>query len=132
MGEARLFTLFAYQGSVKKWGGHVLADTNDSEVILSMNVFPIVTNLSFNVVEDYVDIIWDRVDGATGYKIYQASNQLGPFTYLTSVVDSGQGQTEMLDDYDPPSPGTYYFRVSVYYTQGEGEPCDAQMVYVPY
>lgn len=132
MGKTRLFNLFAYDGSVKKWGGHVLADTNKSEVSLSMNVFPIVTNLNTSVVENWVDLEWDRVAGAMGYKIYRASNQLGPFVHVASIDDPGEGPYVNLDNYDPPSPGTYYFRVGVYYTQGEGEPCDPVVAVVLY
>jgi len=131
MGKSRLFSLFAYDGSIKKWGGHVLADTNESEASFTMNVFPIVTNLIFGGELYWVQLRWDRVVGASGYRIYRSSNQFGPFVYIDSVDNPTEGSYAYFDEDLPETPSRYYYRVSVYYSQGEGEPCDQRSVDMP-
>ena len=118
-GVARLFTLFAYEGGVKKWGGHVLANVEEDEVDLFMNVFPVVTNLSVTPMFVAVgfDLEWDSVPTAAGYNIYRSANLDGPFQLIAYRTVASYADTIN---------GTYHYRVSVVYPRGEGEPCDAK------
>lgn len=127
MGDSRLFTLFAYEGAIKKWGGHVLANANASEVSLSMNVFPVVTGLQLSEEAPYLHAAWYEVTGATGYYLYRSMNQMGPYEMIYYLPAPGVSY-----GHDVPFPGTYYMRISVRYPQGEGEPCDPQMIYLSF
>ncbi len=127
-GDSRLFTLFACEGGVKKWGGHVLSNVDDGELNLFMNVFPVVTNLSVtNMFPQAVTwaVRWDSVEtstGPTGYHIYRARNPLGPYEMVQDQADNHQGGQQTFNNNI--SGGPYYYRVSAYYPQGEGETCD--------
>ena len=133
MGEGRLFTIFAYQGAAKNWGGHVLANTNDSEVSVSMNVYPIVTGLYVYDNDGAPGVEWNRVLGVSGYHIYRSTSILGPYTLVHDYVGDGEGEPVPLHwrNNTYPGRGTYYYYVSVYYSKVEGEPCDPGMVYMP-
>ncbi len=126
MGSSRLFTVIAYLGTVKKWGGHVLANTNESEVDLPLNMFPIVTTfVVFAAWDTSTEVQWDYFTGTfSGYRLYRAANALGPYELIATIPSSypsvWSGATPFVL-----SGFYYYYRMSVYYPQGEGEPCDA-------
>lgn len=105
-------------------GGHVLADINDSKVSASMNVFPMVTNIGLSWREgNDINIYWDRVNNVSGYFVYRSANILGPYIKVQTYV--GEGEVGPIYQNDmAPSFDTYYYRVSVYYNQGEGELSD--------
>lgn len=124
-GDERLFTITAYNGSVKKWGGHALYDLNESEASINLNVYPIVTDLYVSWFGQGVQMTWSLVNSTSVYYVYRSTSPLGPYIRVATI--SG-GSHDHNDGY-PPN-GVYYYKVSVSYPTGEGEPCDAQMVVV--
>lgn len=125
MGNSRVFTMIAYLGTVKKWGGHVLANTNESEMDLPLNMFPIVTNFTVSLAWDTsTEVQWDYFTGAlSGYRLYRSANPSGPYELIATIPSTANnywsGTTPTVPN------GIHYYRMSVVYTQGEGEPCDA-------
>lgn len=124
-GEARLFTAVAYSGAVKKWGGHGLSNLKAGEQSVSLNLFPVPTGLT-NTAIGYAYLDWDRVIGAAGHYVYRAANPSGPFARIDTLIGDATGWMEP----DFLLNGTYYYRISVFYPSGEGEPTDAIAVVV--
>lgn len=63
----------------------------------------------------FVEVTWNAVPGAVGYKIYRSFNAAGPFVQLA------QRNSNLYDDADPSlAPGvTVYYRVSAFNSAGE-------------
>lgn len=117
MGDSRVFTMTAYNGAEKKWGGHVLANLNKENESVQMNVFPIVTGLWIAPSAGNCTLYWDEVMGVTGYNVYRSTSASGPYVKIQTVTVMNANDTGI---------GTYYYRISVIYPQGEGEMCDYQ------
>jgi hypothetical protein len=63
-----------------------------------------------------VELRWDRVTGATGYRVYCAENSFdGPYEPVTATSDTAYTEIGLT------SGRTYYYRVSAYNASGEGE-----------
>lgn len=121
MGDSRLFTMFAYEGTVKKWGGHILADLYESEQSISLSVYPVVTNFNASSGSTEVDLSWWEVTGVSGYRVYRADNEYGPYQLIGTATPS---TTVWYYDFSGAAGVYYYYSVSAFTSSWEGERCD--------
>jgi hypothetical protein len=72
-----------------------------------------------------VELKWDKVTGATGYRVYCAENSFdGPYELLSATPNTACTEMGLI------SGRTYYYRVSAYNASGEGEQ-SAPMAFSP-
>jgi fibronectin type 3 domain-containing protein len=113
--------MFAYEGTVKKWGGHILTNLNESEQSISLSMHPVVTNFSATTGSTEVDLSWYEVTGVSGYRVYRADYEYGPYQLIGTCTPS---TNYFYYDFSG-APGVYYYySISVFNPTWEGEKCD--------
>ncbi len=120
-GTNRKITVIAYNGTVRNAGKSVITDLGSGEeVTIQMKLLPItiVTSLSSSTGTMYVS--FESVEIATGYNIYRSDTADGPYT---KVGTKAQVASEFITFDDTPiiDGKMYYYKVSMYNNDGEGE-----------
>ncbi|HPJ39005.1 MAG TPA: hypothetical protein PLT75_11210, partial [Spirochaetota bacterium] len=117
----RTFTVVASYSGEKNSGAHAITNLDpNQEVAVSINMLPIVQGL-YALDGGSVSLGWDGITGVSGYHIYRSEYPDGPYGIVTSNV----GDDNNYGSDTPPTVGKiYYYKISVYYSDKEGELSD--------
>jgi hypothetical protein len=128
-GNQRKFTVYCSDSTFgKTWGGHAIADLDpNSEKTLSVTMFPMTKITSTTAGTSSVIINFDPVNsnytgyvnGIKGYYLYRASTAGGSYQKVQTLLSTAYSATD-----SGLAKGTYYYKMSVYTNDGEGELCD--------
>ncbi len=111
----------------KEWGGHAELTLNPGEVKdVNVNMVPW-TNLTSVGGSADVQIFWEMtgaIYNVQGYRLYRAESVAGPYEMIKEIPNPETGFAS-----DNPSRGkTYYYKITVYTTNAEGEFSDYKSI----
>jgi len=120
------FTITSYYdtGGFKNWGGHKTLNLGPGDQDITINMIPMVyISNAFGGTSD-ISLEWysTSASGNTqSYNIYRSTSSNGTYLFIKNVLPTSSPESTI----DIPSPGTYYYRITVVTTNGEeGVPCD--------
>jgi len=123
-GKERKITVLSFdKNNIRSAGGHATLDLNPGEVVtVTIRILPI-TDISVSTGYE-VYIIWTAMDiypECTGYKLYGSESAAGPYKEIWSTASCS---LNYLYDRSGPEHVTYYYKLTVLTSTGEGEPSD--------
>jgi len=110
-------TSFTLDGDVStNWGGHTTQNLLPGEQNIEIKMIPM-TQITSAGGSTSLDVYWESTAYVTSYKIYRSNNASGPFTLI------GTGASAFYSDSTASMGVTYYYRVSIVNSNGEGLLC---------
>ena len=95
---------------------NILGDSSASSVVSAQTLIPAPTGLSVTVASTTsITVSWNSVTGATGYYVYRSATSGGTYTRVGTATANSYTNTGLS------SSTTYYYKVSAYNANGEGE-----------
>ncbi len=131
-GAKRTFTVLAYDSDISKtvyvrdnWGGHEIVDLNaNQETTISVKMFPMTKMSSVGGSTGFISVSWYDISSLytytnpiKGYYLYRATAPDGTYSKIYT------GTTASYTDNSVVSGTTYYYKVSIFTSGGEGEMC---------
>ncbi len=114
------------------WGGHVTSDmVPGAELDLSITMFPMTAITSINSPQTgLINVYWNEIYSnytyskvIKGYNVYRSPAPDGVYDKIGQVAPTFVAGTNTYSDNSLKSGATYYYRISTYTDDGEGEMC---------